>query len=124
FAVASIAPGPNFLVITLVGYKAAGVAGAAVATFALCAPTSYLAYVVMKAWNRVAPRWRTIVREGLVPVTVGFVAVSALLIVRASDSAPLHYAISAVTVLVTMLTKLHPIWVFALAAILGALGWL
>jgi chromate transporter len=124
FALSSIAPGPNFLVITLVGYKAAGVAGAAVATFALCAPTSYLTYVVMKGWNRVQLHWRTIVREGLVPVTVGFIAVSATLLVHASDSKPLHYAISAVTVLVSMLTKFHPLWVFAGAAVLGAFGFL
>lgn len=124
FAVASIAPGPNFLVITLVGFKAAGVIGAAVATFALCAPTSYLTYVAMKGWNRVRLRWRNVVREGLVPVTVGFVCVSAVLLVRASDNSPLDYAVSAVTVLVTMMTKFHPLWVFAAAAILGALGWL
>ena len=90
-----------------------------IATFALCAPTSYLTYIVMKGLE---PRSAALAHDraqGLVPVTVGFIAVSAMLIVRASDTAPLHYAISAVTVLVSMLTKFHPLWVFAVAAILG-----
>lgn len=124
FALASISPGPNFLILTLVGYKAAGVLGAIVSTLALCAPTSVLTYLAMGVWERFHTRWRRAVREGLVPVTIGFVGVSAMLLLRASDVSWAAYAVTAVTAAVAMLTRINPLWVFALAAILGARGWI
>jgi len=124
FALSSICPGPNFLVFTLIGYKAAGFAGAVTSTFALCAPTSYLTYLAIGVWERFRTRWRAAVREGLVPVTVGFVGVSAVLLVRASDVSIPAYAVTVVTVLVAMLTKINPLWVFAPAALFGAVGWI
>lgn len=124
FALASISPGPNFLVLTLVGYKAAGVLGGIVSTLALCVPTSVLTYLAMGVWERFRKRWRVAVREGLVPVTIGFVGVSAVLLVRASDVSPAAYAVTVVTAAVAMLTRINPLWVFALAAVLGAWGWI
>ncbi|MBA3812683.1 MAG: chromate transporter, partial [Caulobacteraceae bacterium] len=44
FAIAQAAPGPNFMISTLVGLKAAGLAGALVATVAMCAPSCLLAF--------------------------------------------------------------------------------
>jgi len=39
-----MSPGPNVLIVTLIGYSVAGVAGALVATLAMCGPTAILAY--------------------------------------------------------------------------------
>jgi chromate transporter len=122
FALSSISPGPNFLVVTLIGFKAAGVAGAAVATFALCAPTSLLTYVALQGWERFRPHWRIAVRRGLVPVTTGFIGVTCMVLVRASDASPVGYAISAMTVAVALFTRVNPLWAFAAAAAVGALG--
>src|SRR5580704_714616 len=36
FAIAMLSPGPNVLIVTLIGYQVAGIAGALVATFAMC----------------------------------------------------------------------------------------
>ena len=46
FAIAQLSPGPNVLIVTLIGYTVAGVAGALVATLAMCVPTAVLAYCV------------------------------------------------------------------------------
>lgn len=40
FAIAQAAPGPNFLIVTLIGWHVAGLAGAFAATFAACVPSS------------------------------------------------------------------------------------
>ena len=39
FAIAQLSPGPNVLIVTLIGYHAAGIAGALVATFAIHPPS-------------------------------------------------------------------------------------
>ena len=70
YAIAQAAPGPNVLVITLIGYRAAGFAGALVATLALCLPTSVLAYFVVRVWDRFRDAHRRkAIQTGLVPVT-------------------------------------------------------
>ncbi len=45
FAISQMSPGPNVLIVTLIGYAVAGVAGALVATLAMCVPTAVLAIV-------------------------------------------------------------------------------
>jgi len=123
FALASVSPGPNFMVLSLIGYRAAGVAGALVASFALCIPTSLLAFGVVKVWDRFkTAHWRIAIQDGLVPVTVGFVASAAVLLVRTSDGSIAAYAITAATAIVGVLTRVNPLWVFLFAAIAGGLG--
>ncbi len=125
FAVAQASPGPNVLVITLIGFKAAGVAGAAAATLALTLPTSLLAYGVVRIWDRFrTARWRRATQAGLVPVTIGFISASSVIIVRAADATVAAYLVSAATVLVAVATKINPLWMFLVGAILGALGWM
>ena len=50
FAIAQSAPGPNFLISTLVGWKAAGIPGALIATAAMCAPSCLLTFWAVKSW--------------------------------------------------------------------------
>lgn len=123
FAIASVAPGPNFMVLALIGFKAAGIAGALVGVAALTIPTSLIAYAVVRVWDRFkTAHWRMAIQDGLVPVTVGFLGASAVLLVRASDSSYVAYAITGATVIVGSVTKFNPLWVFLFAAIIGAAG--
>src|SRR6202000_2133570 len=48
FAIAQLSPGPNVLIVTLIGYSVAGIGGAAVATLAMCVPTAVLAFYVSR----------------------------------------------------------------------------
>jgi chromate transporter len=45
FAISQLSPGPNVLIVTLIGYSVGGVAGALVATLAMCGPTAILAFM-------------------------------------------------------------------------------
>ena len=51
FAISQMAPGPNVLIVTLIGYAVAGVVGALIATLAMCVPTAVLA-----KWHREAEK--------------------------------------------------------------------
>jgi len=44
FALAQMAPGPNVLIVTLIGYHVAGIAGGIVATAGMCAPACIFAF--------------------------------------------------------------------------------
>ena len=75
FAIGQAAPGPNIIVVTLIGYQAGGLAGALVATSAMCGPTCVITYYVSRTFDRFKDaHWRIVVQAGLVPVSVGLFA--------------------------------------------------
>lgn len=123
FALAQAAPGPNMMVVTLVGWHVAGWPGVLVVTLAKFGPSSILTGLVLHLWQRFKDAsWRRTVQAGLVPMTVGLVAASAALITEASAHTWSLAAITAGCALVTFTTKVHPLWVLAAGALLGLSG--
>lgn len=123
FAIANAAPGPNVLIVTLVGWHVAGIAGALVTTTAMIGPTALLVYGVFNVWNRLknAP-WRPAVQNGLSAVTVGLVAATAWILTLTTALNWRLAVVAVATAGVSFLTKLNPLWCFAVAAALGAAG--
>lgn len=123
FALAQAAPGPNMMVAPLIGWHVAGLAGMLVSTVAIFGPSSVLTAIALRLWRRFKDNpWRRAVQAGLVPVSVGLVAASALLIVRAADRTWILVAISAGVALVATRTRLHPLWLLAAGAVIGWSG--
>jgi chromate transporter len=123
FAIAQAAPGPNVMIVTLIGWHVAGLAGAFVATGAMVGPSWVLTYGVYSAWSRFRHLpWLATVQNGLTPVTVGLVFSSAFLIARAADTGLLAIAVTAATGALCYWTRLNPLWAFAAAAVLGGAG--
>jgi chromate transporter len=123
FALAQAAPGPNMMVVSLVGWRVAGVAGAVVSTAAVAVPSSLLTLIVSGLWYRFkdAPL-RKALQAGLQPVTVGLIMAGAALLIRTTLvdlSAALVFAAAA---LAFIGTKLHPMLILATAAAVGAIG--
>jgi chromate transporter len=124
YAIAQAAPGPNVLIVTLLGWKLAGLVGAVVATLAICAPSGLLAYGVGQVWHRFrgAP-WRVAVEAGMAPLTVGLILATGYILARAADQGWAGAAATAATVMLVLTTKVHPLWLLGSAGVLGALGW-
>jgi len=123
FAIAQAAPGPNVLIVGLLGWKVAGLAGATVSTLAMCGPSGLLTYAVGQVWHRFrgAP-WRAAVQAGLAPLTVGLILASGYILAGAADHGWAGYAVTAATVALVMTTKLHPLWLLGAAGLLGCVG--
>ena len=123
FAISRVAPGPNVIIVTLIGYHVAGIVGALVATGAMVLPTCTLAYVVARLWDRFRyARWRIATEAGLVPVALGLIAASALVIARASDHSVVALVLTLATAGVAYGTRINPLWLFAIAGAAGAAG--
>jgi chromate transporter len=124
FAIAQAAPGPNVMLVALIGYHVAGFAGALVATVAMCGPTAMLAHLLSNAWDRFKDRpWRIVVQSGLVPISVGLVGASAIVLTQASDHSWVAAAITAATAAVAFWTRLSPLWLIGIAGLAGLTGW-
>ena len=123
FALAQAAPGPNMMVVTLVGWHVAGWAGMLVTSIAKFGPSSLVTIAVLHAWDRFKDRpWRRIAQKGLVPVTAGLVAASAVLIARASDPSWIAWAITGVCAVLALRTKIHPLWLLGAGSLIGLTG--
>ncbi|MEM5326479.1 chromate transporter [Paraburkholderia sp. JHI2823] len=123
FALAQAAPGPNMMVVTLVGWHVAGWAGMLVTSIAKFGPSSLVTIAVLHAWDRFKDRpWRHIAQKGLVPVTAGLVAASAVLIARASDPSWIAWAITGVCAVLALRTKIHPLWLLGAGSLIGLTG--
>ena len=125
FAIAQVSPGPNIIIVTLIGYHVAGFAGAAVATGAMCGPTCLVAFLVARVWDRFkdAP-WRIAIQAGLVPVSLGLIGASAFVLARTADHNVIAGALTAATAAIAFATRINPLWLFAAGGVLGLTGWL
>jgi chromate transporter len=123
FALAQVTPGPNVIIVTLIGYHVAGLAGALTTTLAMCGPTCVFAFFVGRVWDRFKhARWRIAIQAALVPVSIGLIAASALIVARAVSGSWVAIAVTAVTAAATYRLTLNPLWIFAVAALLGLAG--
>jgi chromate transporter len=118
-----VTPGPNVIIATLIGYQVAGIAGALVATVAMCGPTCLATFYITKVWDRFrdAPL-RIAIQAGLVPLSVGLLGASAYILAQTTGTSWVAVALTAITAAIGYLTKINPLWVFAAAAALGAFG--
>lgn len=123
FAMSQVVPGPNVMIVTLIGFDLAGLLGALVATLAMCGPTAILAYALGRVWDRFkGTRWRAVVQAGLVPISVGLVAASAAVVTIATSVNLLAALIVAATAAITYFTTWSPLWPIAAGAALGLAG--
>lgn len=120
FAMAQAAPGPNMMIVPLVGWHVAGPAGLLVTSLAKFGPSSIITVYVLKFWQRFKDHpLLARFEKALKPITVGLVLVSAWLIADASAQNALLILIVILTAILGMFKKVHPLWVMALGAGLG-----
>ncbi|MBU9854177.1 chromate transporter [Rahnella bonaserana] len=120
FALAQAAPGPNMMIVPLIGWQVAGWSGLLVSSLAKFGPSSVVTLIVMGGWKRYKDRpWRQVIQRGLVPVTVGLVVSSGLLIAKASATTLSLAGVIALCTLLALNKRIHPLWVLAVGAVLG-----
>jgi chromate transporter len=101
FALGQAAPGPNLMVVTLVGWHVAGWMGVVVTTIAKFGPSSLLTVIALGVWECFKDRpWRAVVQAGIFPMTVGLMASSPALITYASVHSWMLGAITGTTALI------------------------
>ena len=123
YAIAQLSPGPNVLIVTLIGYSVAGLAGALVATLAMCVPTAVLALCVSRVLTRSShARWPAIVQAALVPLSIGLMGASGFILARTSDRTLVAVLVTAAAAALASLTRLNPFWLLAIGGCLGFAG--
>ena len=130
-AIAQAAPGPNVLFVAVMGWNIAGPLGALVTMTGILLPSTVLSLS--------AGRWGTQRRHtrgvraftgGLAPITIGLLLATGWVLaepfvraVRAPEHRLGAAALIAASVALTYRTRISPMWLVGLGALVGALGW-
>ena len=124
FAMAQAIPGPNMiLMMSFIGWKVWGIPGAVASAFATFGPPCLMYFGSYRLWHRFRDAsWQPIVRSGLVPVTIGLVIASGVVMAHAADAGWQAAAVTAAASLLMLKTRLNPLWMLLAGGTLGGLG--
>lgn len=123
YAISQLSPGPNVLIVTLIGYAVAGIPGALAATLAMCLPTALLAYSVSRLLARAGrSRWPAILQAALVPLSIGLMAASAVILAQSTDRTVIAALLTAVVGVLAFTTRINPLWLLLAGGIFGFAG--
>jgi chromate transporter len=123
YAISQLSPGPNVLIVTLIGYQVAGVLGAIAATLAMCAPAAVLAFYVSRLLARKSgSRWPAVIQAALVPLSIGLMGAGALVLAQTTDRSLVAGLITLSAAVLAFATRLNPFWMFLAGGILGFAG--
>ncbi|WP_158933206.1 chromate transporter [Acidisphaera sp. S103] len=124
FAISHAAPGPNIIMVSLIGWQLSGLVGLLVATLAIMAPSCMLAFVV----SRVLGRWSdhpriALLKAGLVPVALGLILASGVSMMRAANQDMIAVAISLLTAGFVVTSARNPLWALTAGMLVNVAAW-
>ncbi len=123
FALSRAAPGPGSLIVVLIGQKAAGLAGAAVAFVAMFGPSCLLVHAAARFWQRAGgAAWREVVEHALAPVGVGLTIGSGLALMQGTEHGWVAYAVTIFSTAAFAFTEIHPLMLLAAGGVLMLLA--
>jgi chromate transporter len=122
-AIAQAAPGPNLLFVAVLGWNVAGLAGTLATMLGILIPSTTLAITATR-WGsqRRDSRGVRAFTAGMAPLTLGLLLATGYVLTEPSRHSAGALALVAITVLAVGRFNVSPIWMVALGALVGALG--
>jgi chromate transporter len=123
-AIAQAAPGPNVLFVAVMGYQAAGLAGAAATMIGIMLPSSTLAFTASR-WSQARQDWRAVraFKAGMAPLTIALLLATGW-ILAANTPGWAHLLLTLGAALAVWRTRIHLLILIAAGAVVGGLGWI
>ncbi len=118
YAITQAAPGPNVMLVSIIGWHMAGLAGLFAATLAMNVPSSIVAFGVGRVVAELsASRWIKILRAGLTPIAIALLLANGVVMASAAYRTLLDGALTLLAVLFVFYTRRNPLWALLVAVI-------
>lgn len=122
YGLGQLVPGPNMLLVVVLGYRIAGTMGALIALVAFFLP---IAIVVMWSGRFLrrhlrGSRWEPAIRDGMAPVTIGLMSSGVYAMGRSATTTWFSILLALVVVLVMLRSKINLVWLVLGCAVIGA----
>lgn len=122
-AIAQAAPGPNVLFVALLGWNVAGLLGMGITLVAIMLPSSILTIAVGRFRTRRADsRLLRAFTAGLAPLVIGLLLSTGWVLLGPARGDWKAWLLAAIAVISLLRSKLGPLPLIALGAIVGAFG--
>jgi chromate transporter len=122
YSIGQLAPGPNMLMVLVLGYQLAGLIGAGIVLLSFFLPSSLLCFYVGRLWDRFGENpWRRTIQNALEPISIGLMASGVYAVGKASIVGPITLVLALVTFYLILKTKINPVWIILGSGGIGAL---
>jgi chromate transporter len=122
YSIGQLAPGPNMLMVLVIGYQIAGLIGAGVVLLSFFLPSSLMCFYMGRLWNRFGESpWRRTIQNALEPISIGLMCSGVYAVAKASVVSSITLALALVTLYLILRTKINPVLVILGSGGLGAL---
>ncbi|KPK28236.1 MAG: chromate transporter [Betaproteobacteria bacterium SG8_40] len=123
-AIAQASPGPNVLFVAVMGYQAAGIAGAVAILTAIMLPSTTLALLAAR-WGQARRHWLSVraLKAGMAPLVVGLLMATGWILATAIEGWH-HLVLTVMAALLVWKTRVHLLLLIAAGAVIGAIGWI
>jgi chromate transporter len=123
YALSQATPGPNVMVVTMIGAIVAGWTGAVAVTIALFLPGTIMTSAMIHLNTRNPDTILALaIRRGLSPVTIGLTMSTAWVMLHALSTEWTGVAMAFITALLVSRTRMNPLWLIGAGAAIGMLG--
>lgn len=120
-AISQLSPGPNVMLIPLIGWHVAGWGGALIALLAFLAPAGILAFFAGRLLRRHGEHpWLVFLRASLRPISAGLLIAAGIILVKTAAFAPIGTIITVVSATLAFARpRVNPLWWLGVAASVG-----
>lgn len=120
YSIGQIAPGPNMLMVLVIGFQVAGLLGAGVVLLSFFLPSSILCFYVGRIWDNFGESpWRRSIQNALEPISIGLMASGVYAIAKASILNPITLALGLTSLYLILRTKVNPVLVILGSGFIG-----
>ena len=122
YSIGQLAPGPNMLMVLVIGYQIAGLIGAGVVLLSFFLPSSLMCFYMGRLWNRFGESpWRRSIQNALEPISIGLMSSGVYAVAKASVVSSITLALALITLYLILRTKINPVLVILGSGGFGAL---
>lgn len=122
FAISQAAPGPNMMIVPLIGWHVAGPMGLMVSAVAKFIPSSIITALAIRNWDQFKNHpIRMLFQVALQPITVSLVLVGAWMMLQSATPHISLLLIALCGIALSMFKNTHPVYIMLMGAGLGIL---
>ncbi len=111
YGLGQMAPGPNMLMVAVIGYRVAGYPGALAAIVGFFLPAGIIMLVSGRLWDHFGGSpWKEALQRGLAPLAIGLMLAGTWVLARTVVHGPTTAGIAVAVALILLLRHLNPVW--------------
>jgi chromate transporter len=119
YSLGQVAPGPNMLMVMVIGYRVAGYLGSAIVAFAFFLPDCIITLFANRIWIRFSGSpWRQTIQRAMAPIAIGLMLSGTYSIARLSIHNIGSLAIGVATMGILMWRRVNPLLLISAGGLL------